>query len=314
MQEDRQGVVTLEAMLARAAAAAEGLRKIGVEPGQRVGLIADNSRDWIVADVAIQLARAVSVPRGTDTPVEELGLPARPRRGGRRPRPRRAARTGPGGRSGTGCRRWARSSPSTAEDAPGRTLDDLVALGAGRARLRRAGGGRPARRRRDDHLHVGHDGPTQGRGAHAVELRPPGRGGPRPRRDGRRGDLPVHPAAVAQLRAHGRVRRASRRAARSAYTDRRRFKDDLLKYRPTFMRLRAAPVGDRPPGRAARRVERGGAAEARHVQGGLRRGLGARAWGRDRGRGHVLRVHRPRGPPRSRRPGRARRWAGSPPA
>ena len=69
--QDRQGTVTLDQLLADAARAAEGLRKLGVQRGDMVGFYADNSRRWILTDLAIQLAGAVSVPRGTDTPAEE---------------------------------------------------------------------------------------------------------------------------------------------------------------------------------------------------------------------------------------------------
>ncbi len=70
--EDRAGTVSYGQMLATAAAVAHGLRRRGLEAGDRVGLWADNSRRWIVADLAIQAARAVNVPRGTDTPEEEI--------------------------------------------------------------------------------------------------------------------------------------------------------------------------------------------------------------------------------------------------
>jgi long-chain acyl-CoA synthetase len=66
--EDRDGTVTLSQMLSDAAAAAEGLRRRGLRAGDRVAFLADNSRRWIVADLAIQVAGAIAVPRGTDTP------------------------------------------------------------------------------------------------------------------------------------------------------------------------------------------------------------------------------------------------------
>jgi long-chain acyl-CoA synthetase len=69
--EDKDGVVTMGEMLAQAAAVAEGLRRRGVRPGDRVGMLADNSRRWIAADLAVQVAGAVNVPRGTDTPDAE---------------------------------------------------------------------------------------------------------------------------------------------------------------------------------------------------------------------------------------------------
>ncbi len=48
-----------------------GLVKLGIKPGDRVLLLADNSRHWIVADMGILLVGAVSVPRGADTPPSE---------------------------------------------------------------------------------------------------------------------------------------------------------------------------------------------------------------------------------------------------
>ena len=70
--EDRAGTVLFSAVLADAAAAAAGLEKRGLAPGDRVGLWADNSRRWIVADLAIQVAGAINCPRGTDTPESEV--------------------------------------------------------------------------------------------------------------------------------------------------------------------------------------------------------------------------------------------------
>jgi long-chain acyl-CoA synthetase len=69
--EDREGTVGLKALLEDAAALARGLERAGVRPGDRVGFFADNSRRWIVSDLAIQVAGAISVPRGTDTPDDE---------------------------------------------------------------------------------------------------------------------------------------------------------------------------------------------------------------------------------------------------
>lgn len=48
-----------------------GLADAGVRPGDRVYLLADNSPRWIVADLGILAAGAVSVPRGADTGPEE---------------------------------------------------------------------------------------------------------------------------------------------------------------------------------------------------------------------------------------------------
>ncbi len=50
---------------------AAGLSKLGVGKGDAVGLVSDNRREWLVADLAILGLRAADVPRGRDTlPVE----------------------------------------------------------------------------------------------------------------------------------------------------------------------------------------------------------------------------------------------------
>ena len=54
--EDRAGQVTIGTLLTDAAAAAQALERRGVRAGDRVGLWADNSRRWILADLAIQVA------------------------------------------------------------------------------------------------------------------------------------------------------------------------------------------------------------------------------------------------------------------
>lgn len=62
---------------AEAAAAIHGvarrLRDLGVKPGDRVGLIAENSPRWLHAYAGILAAGGVVVPRGTDIGEEELG-------------------------------------------------------------------------------------------------------------------------------------------------------------------------------------------------------------------------------------------------
>lgn len=49
-----------------------GLRSLGLEDGEAVGLIADNRREWTVADVGIQACRAADVPRGRDVTDAEI--------------------------------------------------------------------------------------------------------------------------------------------------------------------------------------------------------------------------------------------------
>jgi long-chain acyl-CoA synthetase len=69
--EDREGTVGLARVLADATAIAAALERRGLSRGDRVAFWADNSRRWIVVDLAIQLAGAIDVPRGTDTPDDE---------------------------------------------------------------------------------------------------------------------------------------------------------------------------------------------------------------------------------------------------
>ncbi|KAB2889859.1 MAG: long-chain fatty acid--CoA ligase [Desulfobulbaceae bacterium] len=47
-------------------------RRRGIARGDRVVLLSDNRYDWIVTDLAIMAIGAVSVPRGADTPRQEL--------------------------------------------------------------------------------------------------------------------------------------------------------------------------------------------------------------------------------------------------
>ena len=52
--------------------AAAGLTELGVKRGDRVGLIADNRQEWMVADFGILSIGAADVPRGGDITVQEL--------------------------------------------------------------------------------------------------------------------------------------------------------------------------------------------------------------------------------------------------
>ena len=53
-------------------ALATGLMDLGIGPGDHVALISDNRLEWIVSDLAVVCTGAVDVPRGSDTPVDEL--------------------------------------------------------------------------------------------------------------------------------------------------------------------------------------------------------------------------------------------------
>jgi long-chain acyl-CoA synthetase len=52
-------------------ALARGLRLLGIKPGERVGLVAENRPEWMIADLAIMAAGAVTVPAYTTNTVDD---------------------------------------------------------------------------------------------------------------------------------------------------------------------------------------------------------------------------------------------------
>lgn len=63
--------VTFGALRQAVDALAAGLLQLGVRRGDRVGLVAENRFEWLLADLAITSVGAIDVPRGSDTtPVE----------------------------------------------------------------------------------------------------------------------------------------------------------------------------------------------------------------------------------------------------
>jgi long-chain acyl-CoA synthetase len=52
-------------------ALARGLRLLGLKPGERVGLVAENRPEWVVADLAIMAAGAITVPAYTTNTVDD---------------------------------------------------------------------------------------------------------------------------------------------------------------------------------------------------------------------------------------------------
>lgn len=56
----------------RAQALAIHLIRANVKPGDRVAIFGDNSAEWLVTDMAIQMAGAIVVPRGSDSTPQEL--------------------------------------------------------------------------------------------------------------------------------------------------------------------------------------------------------------------------------------------------
>ena len=53
---------------------AAGLYSLGVRRGDNLGLIADNRKEWLVADLAVISLGAVDVPRGRDSMAQEIGF------------------------------------------------------------------------------------------------------------------------------------------------------------------------------------------------------------------------------------------------
>lgn len=64
--------VTYQEMLEDVAIMASALLEIGVKRGDRIGLISDNRKEWLVSDIAIMSIGAVDVPRGCDAIQQEL--------------------------------------------------------------------------------------------------------------------------------------------------------------------------------------------------------------------------------------------------
>jgi len=63
---------TLQSLYQEAGDFAGGLESLGVKKGDAIGLISDNRKEWLVADLAILGLRAADVPRGRDTLPLEL--------------------------------------------------------------------------------------------------------------------------------------------------------------------------------------------------------------------------------------------------
>jgi long-chain acyl-CoA synthetase len=291
IQEDPQGRVTMTEMLDRAAAAAEGLRSIGVKPGDRVGLLADNSRDWIVADLAIQLARAASVPRGTDTPVEEIAYLFKHgevevvfAHDAKQAEALEAIRGEVSTLGEIVC--------IDPKDAPGKTLDDLVEQGKdgpGFSAL-------AAEVQPDDVATIIYTSGTTGRPkgvvlnqanfGHQVSVLPP------------MFSITEEEVFLSILPPWHSFERTVEYAAlasgsRLAYTDRRRFKEDLRRYRPTFM-ASVPRLWETVHQGVMKALSKGSVIKRGMFKGAY--GLSsAYLWGRDRSRGHVMRVKRPRG-------------------
>ena len=63
--------VSWEAAARAVRRAARGLRSLGIGPGERVGLVSENRPEWVIADLAIMSAGAVTVPAYVTNGVED---------------------------------------------------------------------------------------------------------------------------------------------------------------------------------------------------------------------------------------------------
>ena len=66
--------VSYAALFEAVAAFASGLGELGMRRGDHVGLISDNRKEWLVADLAILGSGAADVPRGCDSTEQEIGF------------------------------------------------------------------------------------------------------------------------------------------------------------------------------------------------------------------------------------------------
>ncbi len=264
---------------------------MGVRPGDRVGMFADNSRRWIAADLALQLVRAVSVPRGTDTPPEEMGEIFRHAEVGL-VLAHDAARA-------DALASIRASVPSMGEvvslepaRASGRTLDDLEREGASGPEF----GAWAGAVRAEDVATIIYTSGTTGRPkgvvlsqanfAHQVRVLPP--------------LFHMLPSEVflSILPPWHIFERTVEYAALVAgaciaYTSRRHLRDDMARFRPTFM-ASVPRLWEMVYDGVRKRLDDGSPLR-RSVFRGAFALASLRAWGWDRARGHVLRVERPRG-------------------
>ena len=75
LSKDGKGVfqpTTYVSLLNAVSAFAAGLSALGASRGDKIGLIADNRKEWLTADLAIMSLGAADVPRGCDATVQEI--------------------------------------------------------------------------------------------------------------------------------------------------------------------------------------------------------------------------------------------------
>jgi long-chain acyl-CoA synthetase len=66
--------VTFRRMLGDAELVAAGLLSLGLQRGDRIGILADNRYEWLLADLGTVWFGGVDVPRGSDTPPKEIAF------------------------------------------------------------------------------------------------------------------------------------------------------------------------------------------------------------------------------------------------
>ena len=77
MQYSKQGgdtfiPTTYRELLEEVATLAAGFKELGIERGDRIGLISDNRKEWLMSDLAIVGLGAADVPRGCDATEQEI--------------------------------------------------------------------------------------------------------------------------------------------------------------------------------------------------------------------------------------------------
>ena len=77
LSKDKNGIflpTSYLALLEQTADFAAGLKSLGIARGDRIGLISDNRKEWLAADLAILGIGAADVPRGCDATTQEVSF------------------------------------------------------------------------------------------------------------------------------------------------------------------------------------------------------------------------------------------------
>ncbi|MBN1685101.1 MAG: long-chain fatty acid--CoA ligase [Spirochaetales bacterium] len=63
---------TFSGLLVEVCSFAAGLKKLGISRNDHLGLISENRKEWLIADLAVMCIGAIDVPRGCDSTADEL--------------------------------------------------------------------------------------------------------------------------------------------------------------------------------------------------------------------------------------------------